>query len=383
MTYTRAFLKQRINAGIKGKIGMLTNADDTANQAVRFVIGDIDLLNSKRVSTLTPGLFSDIYSYPAPADLKDQSIVDIRPQVNRSRQSEFTLTTPEEFDRSKENYRVAVSQEDAINRILISLNINDQSMAISTLDSITAGGGTWVVTGDATNLVADSDNYVKGTASLKYDIGSGGTTTAGIKNTSLNTFDITNYLNNSIFHFEYINSPTNLTSYTIRIGSSESDYYEKTVTQTNESTSFSAGWNLLRFDLSSSTVVGSPSPTACDFVSIFMTKTVGKINETGYRADHVWAKKGEIYQIVYYTKYGWRNSSGTYLEDSTSDTDVVIADTNEFELMVQKGIEFAAVEVSEESVETKANQRYEKMKNDYEMKNPSEAKLIQTTYYNF
>lgn len=362
---------------------MLVNSDDTANQAVRIVVGDMDMRSLKRSSTLSPGLFSDIDSYPAPTDLKDQSIVDIRPQTNRTRDSEFTLTTAEQFGRRNDNLTAAVKNENGLKRILISARINDNTLVISTLDSITAGGGTWVATGDATNLVANSDNYIKGNAALKYDLGSGGLTTAGIRNTTLTSFDITDYLTNSIFHYEYIASTTNLTSYTLRVGSSTGDYYQQTVTTTHEGTAFTQGWNLLRFDMSTATTVGTPTSTACTYAEIFMTKSALKINETGYRADHIWAKKGLVYEIVYYTEYGWQTSGGTYIQDSTLDTDFVIADSGEFEIIVQKAIEIAAAEVNEDDSELKASQRYTDMKDKYLTDNPSESKLIQTTYYNF
>lgn len=383
MTYTRAYLKTKINAGIKGKSGMLIDQDDIVNQAAREVLSEIDVRSTEKVVSLSPNLFSDIYSYPAPTDLKAQGIIDIRPQINRTSQSEVTLTTSEEFDRTKQSFRCAVSDEDTIKRILVSIPVNDITVVVSTLDTLTSGGGTWTVVGDAINLVASSDQYVKGVSSLKYDIGSGATTTAGIQNIGLTQFDITDFLSNQIFHYVYLSDATNITNFKLRVGSSVSDYYEITVTQTHEQTAFQTGWNLLRFDLVNKTTTGTPVNTACDYVSIFMTKTVGKINQTGFYADHIWLKKGEVYKLNYYSKYFWKNTGGTYIEESTTDADFLTADSDEVDLVIKKGIELASAEVDELTVESNSRAKYTAKRDMYLDNNPSKAKLIQTTYYNY
>lgn len=381
--YTKAYLKGRINAGIKGKIGMLTDPDETCNQAVRYTLAETDLRSTKRMAYLSPNLFSDIRSYPAPTDIKSQGIIDVRPEVNRNSQSEVTLTTAEEFDRAREEFRCALTTENDIKRLLISIPVNDVGSVVSTLDSLTAGGGTWTAVGDATNLVASTERIVKGAGSIKWDIGAGATTTAGIQNTGLTAFDITEFLSNQIFHYVYLSNASQITNFKLRIGSSTGNYYECTVTETHEETTFAVGWNLLRFDMNSKTTTGTPDDDACTYVSIYMTKDAGKISQTGFFSDHIWLKKGAVYQLSYYTKYGWMNTSGTYLENSTNELDLIVADADEIDIIVQKAIEIAAEEVDEESVEKKAQTRYISLRDTYLGNNPSESKLMQTTYYNF
>lgn len=381
--YTRADLKSRINAGIKNKIGMLVSANDLINDTVRSVISEVDLRSTKRRAYLSSNLFTDIYTYNCPSDLKAQKIIDLIPQVNRTKLSEIYLVPTEEFSRRLENRTIAVDDRDSLRKLLISLSISDQILTISTLDSVTSGGGTWTTVGDATNLEQDSDNFVKGVASLKWDIGSGATTTAGIKNTSLNTFDFTNYRNQSIFHWVYVTSTTNLTNFVLRIGNDESNYLTKTVTTTQEGTAFVQGWNLLRFDMSTATITGTVDLETFEYAQIHMTKTTGKINETGYRSDHLIAQKGSIYMVSYYSKYGWQNSSGTYMENSTDDSDYLNVDTDEYNMIIQKGIELAASETEDYEIEKKANQRFIGLASIYLDNNPSEAKLMTTTYYDF
>jgi len=97
--YTYSNLKTRINAQIKGKIGVLISDRDLINQAAREVVSDIDLRSTRRKSQLSPPLFTDIFEYVCPTDLKDYKIINVEPQTDRKR-AQYVLTTYEEFGRS-------------------------------------------------------------------------------------------------------------------------------------------------------------------------------------------------------------------------------------------------------------------------------------------
>lgn len=384
-TYTQDNLRSRINAGVKGKIGMLVNSQDTINQAVREVIADLDLRSTIRKTQLTPGLFNEIFQYSCPTDLKDQAVLGINPLTDR-RRVEYTLVPIEQFMRRKDENTIALEDNDFIRKILINANVyNGESVVISELDALTAGGGTWALFGDGTNVEADIHNYVRGNGSVKYDLSSAGGTTAGIQNTSLNTFDLTDYLGSTgaVFVWAYITSATNLTNFILRIGSSSSNYYQKTTSTASDGTALRAGWNLLRFDLTSLTTVGTPDDDAGSFVAIYMTKTAGKISESDYAFDYLTLKKGELHDVVYYSKYGWQTSAGTYLENSTAISDLLNADTTEFDLFVDKGIEIAGMELDEEVASVKASERYMKKRRTYMMANPSQRKDQIQTYADF
>ena len=257
------------------------------NRAARLLLTMVDLRSTKRRVTAAPALFNEIYDYSWPGDGKEQAFIDLAPRTNRSKDFELNLTTPEEFDRRKssESDLVAILDFDFVRKLRAAVTVDAQQLIVSTLDSLTAGGGTWEAVGDAQNLTADADDYVKGSGSIRWDIGSGGGTTAGIKNTSLDTFDFSDYVNNnrSIFHWVKIVSTTNLTNFILRIGSDTSNYYQITVTTTNEGTAFQTGWNLLRFDFANKSTTGSPDSTAGTYASIYMTKDGAKINEAATR----------------------------------------------------------------------------------------------------
>jgi hypothetical protein len=214
--------------------------------------------------------------------------------------------------------------------------------------------GDWVVFGDGTNLTRDTENYVKGNASLNWDISAAGGTTAGIQNSLLDDFDISDYAGNgSAFVWAYITSATNLTNFILRIGNDSSNYYAITITATNEGTAFEAGWNLLRFDMVNKAETGAVDKTTCDYVALYMTKAAGKISETDYRFDNLVLKIGDHFNVVYYSKYGWQSNAGVWLENSTADTDLVNCDTDEYGLIIAKYAELCEQHLKNPKVITK------------------------------
>lgn len=382
--YTQTQLRSDVNGKIKGKIGVLIDAQSTLNQGVREVISEVDLLTTKRRTTLTPNLFNGIYEYAAPTDLKGFGIITVENQ-KFSKRPFWSLVPYEQFLRRQDTTTIAISDYDFTKKILINSTLNDYKVTISSMDALGSGGGAWALFGDAENVEADADNYVEGAGSIKFDISSAGGTTAGIQNTALSSFDVTNYLegNGSVLVWAYITSTTNLTNYILRIGSDSSNYYSKTVTTQADGTAFVNGWNLLQFSLTSLTTIGTPSITAFDYCAIYMTKTAGKVSETGYRFDGLVLRRGEINNLYYYSRYGWQTSGGTYIENSTTGSDLLNASTEEYELILAKCSELCADEVDEEKTSEKEASKYKTLKRVYEKSHPSESLPMISTVADF
>ncbi|MCK9370223.1 hypothetical protein M0R04_09985 [Candidatus Dojkabacteria bacterium] len=381
MTYTYQNFYDALNGLLHGKVKNLQDPRVTINRAIRIVNAEVDTESTIRQSALVPYLFTDVFDYACPADLKATAVIDLIPQINRSRYFGLDLVPSEEFDRNKnwEKNIIAFYDHDGLRRMRISVVIDDDSKLISELDSLTSGGGTWKAFGDATNLVVDNFNYVSGNASIKWDISAAGGTTAGIYNDDLDEFDLTDeYIDGSLFYEQYLSSNLLITNFKIRVGSSASDYYEKTITSNNEGTAFVSGWNLNRHDLVSMTQVGTPDITKCTYVAIFMTKDASKISETSYRTDWFMARRGRIHDLQYYSRYGWQTSAGVYILDSTAVTDYLNAGEDEFELYLFKAGELGAAELRDK--ETYA-QDYKDKKKSYTMSTPSKAKIMTSSYY--
>lgn len=486
-SYAQSELNTEVTARVSGTF-TAANFLTIANAAIREVLSEIDIRSSIRKSALSPNLFDEVYQYTCPSDLKRDAIIDIKPQIDRSRFDAWKLCPPEEFDRFKEDKRVdkygdpveikssqwlgdnfvAIERDDLVNKLLLSRPIDDDEVVISTLDSLTAGGGTWALFGDGTNLTADTDNYVKGNGSINWDISNAGGTTAGIVNASLksvtsadftaatsdvitsashglanantvvvsttntlpgglstgtvyyvinattntfklstsqggsavditdtgtgthswhsysstNTVDVSDYKSvGSILVWAYIASATNLTNFILRIGTDASNYYSITITTNNEGASFYAGWNLLRFDFVNKSTTGTPTDTACSYVAIYMTKDAAKVSETDYRFDNLVMKMGKHYDVVYYSRYLWQNSNGTYLEDATATTDLINCETDEYSLFILKTCQLMEEHLKNWSEADRFEGKYKEKKDIYVKNNPSQALPMIQEYY--
>lgn len=385
--YSQSDLQGRINAGVQGKIGILSDAQATMNESARDLLTKVDMLPNIRRALLSPNLFNGIFPYTCPADLFGYDIIDLPAQAKRT-DGEWDFTTPEEFNRldGAKKSMVALDDYNGIRVLLLDSEIDSQSVVVSELDGLNSGGGTWAAFGDATSVLADDADYVKGAGSIKWNISAAGGTTAGIVNTAVNSLDISAYLGgtSSFFVWAKINSATNLTNYKLRFGSSATVYHTQTVTTQADGTAFVSGWNLLKFDISSLVDTGTPVDTAITYFALYMTKTAGKISETDYKFDYLVLKKGAPSYVKYYSSYPWTTSAGTYIQNSTAPSDLLVAKEAEFNLHVLNGIVHAAREIGlpDNEIARKEND-LTKAINAYQLKNPSQRKIIITDYMNF
>lgn len=384
-TYTRANLYD----DIARDAGSITNILRLVNRAARFVVGDIDLRSTKRRAYLSPQLHQSQWDYQAPSDLKSFGLIDIRRQADRIAQ--FSLVPSEEFDRRKELSKnlVCIEDRDFIKKLRISAELDGDQVVVHEMNSITADG-TWATVLDASNLTVDSDNYINGTASLNFDLDqAGSTTTAGyIQNPDFAAVDLSDYENSgSVFIWVYIPGTTvdaDLDGFTLRIGSSSTVYFSRQVTVTNENTTFQPGWNLLRFDFSAATETGTVDMDNVDYIRFAVDRgAVGLIQTTDWRVDYIVARRGIPHEVWYYTKFPWQSSAGTYLENSTAATDLINADTEEYELIITKAKEMVARDLKNFEDAGEYRKEYEAAKEKYINDYPSERLTLLTEYYSF
>lgn len=373
---TQTELKSIINGMVHQKFDQCASPTVIMNRAIRFVIGDIDLRSLKRYSVLSPNMFSTEYSYSAPTDLKGEKIIDLRKQTDRSPFEKWTLVDDSEFDRKKgiKPYMLALRDENFAKVLKIDGIEGSTSIVLNRLDSLTANG-TWAASGDATNLTLDSVDFISNN-SFNFDTNTGGTT-AILSTSNMTAVDLSDYdEQGSVFMWVFVPDTftlTSLTNFILRWGNDSSNYWSKTVTTANDGLAFKVGWNLLRFDWSSATETGTVAPATIDYLHFTITKSGAQAADTDWRIDEIIFKKGALYEVVYYSKYGWQTSAGAYIEESTTTTDLLIADTDEIEMIAQKGAEYAAQELKEYEEMKMFKQNYGESKAEYEKDSPSEA----------
>lgn len=391
-TYTRTNMRSLLNSRVHGKLDNLIDADEILNSAVRIVLGDIDIRSSKRRATLAPNVFDNNYSYTLPTDVKGNRIIDLIPQVKYERKPKWDLVTEDYFEREKE-YRenlIAIADDDLDRRLLISRIVKDESVVIAQFETINGDGDTWSGFGTTndSDVKTDADDYVEGNGAVRFqdDTSDLAGTTVGIQNKGLDSIDLSNFMSkgSAFVKARLVTGDTNITQLNLIIGSDTSNYYTISDSTTNENGSFVNGWNNVRLDLSNKIATGSPVDTAFDYVALYWTKTAGQhINDTDYGFDNLVIAKGQIHDLLYYSRYWWRNSSGTYLENSSANTDYLNASNDELELVITKAQELASIELRDYDDFKIAKTNYKEQKDSYLANNPSEALVLIEQYHDF
>lgn len=397
MIYTYSDLKNAVQDMGRKTLSSLTQQRPLFNRAVREVWADVDIRTSKRRASLAPALFQDVYEYAKPTDMKGLGLIDLMPLLGRPDgwRGEFNLTSPEEFDRLKRTHRnmVAIYDADGVGKLLVSAQIkNPTEVTLHDMESLSADG-TW--TGDGTgvltaSLETDADQHTEGNRSIKFNV-EASQTAAAIENLSgMTPIDLTDYPDNQIFVWVYIpitsaSELAKLTTITLRWGSGSGAYYQRAVTTNNWGTAFKSGWNLLRFDWDSSiSTTGSPDIENIDFLRLGFTFSSGLTSiGSGFRVDQIIARAGEVHEVVYYSKYPWESSAGTRIENSTADTDYLVADTDEIDL-ISKRLDYLIARANKQRDDVRdAKKDYDDAVVAYHLKYPSERKQLTSEYHHF
>lgn len=345
MAYTIASAKSDLEGILHGtSVNKVTNITNLFNRAARQFLEDCDPQETKRKSQIASALFDEIYDYSAPTDLKGNKVIDIRPQVNRGLNDNFSQTYSAQFDLYKErtDNSIQVAFNQGVKTIRIKKAITGL-IAINENDSTTANG-TWAGTDDATNLTSDSLVYVSGSGSVNFDV-SGATTTATLTNSTFADIDLTDHDEQSVlFAWMYFPDSSTITSVQLRWGNDSSNYWASTNTAAF-SGAFQNGWNQIDFDWNGATETGTVDPAAIDYLQVIVTYDGAA--DTDLRLDSVSSNLGNIYDIVYYSKYLFANSSGTWQEETSDDTDTVNLDTESFNVYLYKVAEMASQQIEQ------------------------------------
>ena len=336
MSYTVATLKDELVGVLHGTtLNQVTNLDNLLNRAARKLVSDIDPIETVRIQQLASPLFDRIYDYACPVDLKDDRIIDIRPQIKRSTADRFTQFYNEDFDMNKAFITrggIHTVQNNNGNKTLRLATSLTAPMLVDGANSLT-DNGTWVVGGSATNLRLDTLQYIYAGGSIEFDVSTAPPmATAWIEKTMPTKVDLTRDLNEgSEFVNVFFTDATHIVSVNYRWGTDSANYWTGTVTSTQSGTDMANGWNLLQFPWLSATKVGSPDVTKIGYVRVTITFDGTALSNV--RVNSLTSQLGSIYEIEYYSKYLFRDASSTvWQEEVGSDTDIINLDTSSYEI---------------------------------------------------
>jgi len=329
--YTIANLKDDLTGIVHSTdVSKIKNFYSLCHRAAMNLLARIDPAATIRTAQITNAVFDDIHDYSVANDLKGNKIIDIRPQAGREISDSFSQRFAREFDKYKKNGTFRIRWNKGTKTIRISAK-GDSPIVLHQMDSITANG-TWAVGGDGTNLTADEDNYLSGSASMNFDL-TGAGTTGYIENSTLEDVDLTDEDEiGSVFVRVYIPDTSIITNFILRWGNDSSNYWHRTVTSPHDQSTFKTGWNILRFDWNGATEVGTVDPAAIDYLRV--TVTYDGTVETDIRVDKIACAVGRIYEQEYYSENLFRSSAGTWKATPTSDNDIINLDEDGYNILI-------------------------------------------------
>ena len=338
--YTMLNVGQDLEAVLHGtSLTKVVNLDGLYNRTARQLLADCNPAETVRIVPLTTPIYNQIYDYSCPIDLKDSQVIDIRPQVNRVSSDDEMGYTEKNFDIQKDSS--GLNQTTSLQNIfniqwnsgIKTLRLSEQKpnpgIILNKCDALD-DSGLWSTGGTASNIGVDSQNFAAGFASIKFDLGAG--SPGYLENSTIQAIDLSQHLNQStIFLYTYLPVGTDFTDIKLRWGSDASNYYEVTATTTQQNTVFQNGWNLLAFNWLGATVVGTPDSTNITYLRV--TWDYNGTAQTAVKLDNIISDMGLIYEMVYYSKYLFRDANtGAFQEVYTDDSNLINLDTESYNL---------------------------------------------------
>ena len=283
-------------------------------------------METMRIAALTSTIHDDIYNYALPTDYN--ALIDLIPQDNRNSWDMAFRKKAGKFDLQAAISNRTVSIEGSEGSKIIRINWRTRTpKVIHNMDSVTANG-TWSAVATAANIAVNTIFKKSGNSSIEFDIV---TTGDGIQNTTMDAVDLTDEDEVSDF-FTWIYFGTVPTSVSARWGNDLTTNYWSSVAQTTQAdgTAFKVGWNLIKFPWSTATETGTVAPATIDSFRI----TVVSSAQNNVRVDNIVCSIGRNFDIKYYSKYLFKNSSGTYITrpSAVDDSDVVLVDNDSLPL---------------------------------------------------
>lgn len=345
MAYTISTLKDDVIALMHNtSINKIQNFNGVVNRAGKELMTDLDPMETVRIAQIQNAIYDKVYDYVLPTDVKGNKIIDIRPQVNRQTNDSFFQEYSKEFDQYKSNNKFEVRYNSGVKTLRLSKNVKPGIM-LNDCNGISTNGA-WAVGNDAENLSQDKLYKISGSASLKFDL-DGSTTDGYLENSTMDSKDLSDYENiGAIFMWVYIPDTSIMTSIDLRWGNDSSNYWNSTET-TGSNSDFETGWNLIRFDWNGATETGSPDSSAIDYLRA--TINYDGTTDTDLRIDNIMSKLGDIYELEYYSKYLFKDSSGNWIESITDDSDIVNLDVDSYNILTYKCAEISASQMQGES----------------------------------
>ena len=316
------------------------NPNNIILEAVRQVKMNVDITESKKVVPLTQAVFSgdNLYAIPTDAD----TVISLTP-INGKFNTWDEFLNRDARSMGLDTYSLANSFRTEYRQGTRLMRITGDSLQsnpivlhdCNSLDD----NGTVTATADANNIGINEINFMDGVGSVDFNI----TPSSGVATivfSGIDIQDITSITRDGSFSL-MIDIPEGLagkvTSVRLRVGNNSSNYIQQVKTTNAFDGAFIKGWNPVRFDRRTATVVGTVDETQIDYIEVSIISSV-TTSVTGVKIDHIIAERGIAYALSYYSNLFYRNPDGIFVDAPTNASlgDTVIFNNDTISLIVEE-----------------------------------------------
>lgn len=351
-----------------------------------------------RTFTLEDAIYRHVNQYAVPEEMSYDDVIEVKKLETRHGTNVDTLVNPmslvyrKRFNAKDKHYGelrnvMTINYTNGLKTASIHspTGLRPREMMIHPMDSLNKNG-TFVVGGNIGNLQVDHLNREQGHGSFSFEINNSGNY-GFIETMDMKPFDINSFLQKgALFQRFFTSLPREITSISLSVFSSPTDYYRYTVNGPhNNSTGFLDGWNQLKFLIEE--YAGNPNPKELIGFKIEITTTG---NTAGLcRLDELIARDGDVYEITFESRYCIIDpTTGQWIQRATKGTDELVFEDDTYEIFVLEVALALQKELYANGAVAKADisstqQDLEKAYYDYKIKHKSEVVEPHAQVYDF
>lgn len=339
-------------------------------------------------------IYSGVTDYLANTMLYAKSIIDVQPQGITRQSNDFVwLQYQSDFDRMKQYTQFGTKTTlDFTQGVPILRLVSSYTIPKIILDSMNSITGWNAVTG-ATAPVLDTSFFYQQPGALRFNLTAGHAT--GSLNKTITLIDLTAYQGVGVaFLAVELPNATSITSITLQVGSSSTNYYTVTNTASTLSNWIAGQFMLVPFDLATATTVGSPTITAITYVNIIFN--YDSTLQTNVRVGDLFISLPTPVTVIYGAA-AFFSVGGVITNTITDDNTIIVLNDAaytiyEYEccIAVLESVGGATVDSMIARIDAKLNSSYTRtgkilnpgLYDQYRAENPSETLRTVGQYYN-
>lgn len=331
MSYTVAQLKDSVSGILQGlNLDNVKNLNLALERTVRQVCSKLSIQQATARHNLS--LYDGVIDYLSPTDIFGSYLIDVQPQGSTRNITDYVYKKYlVDFDRTKgylfNGMQVSFDSRKGVDIVRI---VSTKPLPKVELDPMTDTTG-WTASGSASGLTKDENIYYRASSSLRMLLTGAST---GILTKTISRVDLTDYVGVGVV-FLAIDTPsaTNLTSFTVKIGTDSSNYY--TVSST---TGFLGSWTenewvIIALDLSGATTVGTPTTTNIVYAQISVAHAA---TLTNFRIGDFWVSLPSPHTMIYETSSVFQASGANPSSRITSNGDTVLINEPAYAILEQE-----------------------------------------------